>query len=89
MAERTKAQNYGHLLLLAGEEEGSQVVVACPVPRVQGWLVVAPEDVGGEDGDASSLHLAYLSSPFGGWHAAIVYLAHDWEGVDAVEEESL
>ena len=89
MAERTKAQDHRHLLLLAGEEEGTQVVVACPVPLVHGGLMVAPEDVGGKDGDASCLHLAYLSSPFGGWHAAIVYLAHDWEGVDAVEEESL
>ena len=88
MAERPYAQNHGHAFLAAHVEETAQVAVAVPVPPSLLWFVVNPETVGGNDGDAASLHFLYFPSPFPFGHPGIVYLSHHGQCVPSVDDDT-
>ena len=89
MTERAYAKHYGHILALAYFKKLPKVHIARPIPMSFLWLMMNPEYVCSDNGNASSLHLTYLPTPILCRNTGIVYLAHNRQYVLAANDKSL
>ena len=89
MTEWPYAKHHRHVLALAHLKELPEIHIICPVPMPFLWLMVNPEHVCSNNGDASSLHLTNLPSPILCRHTGIVYLAHYRQYMLASNDKSL
>ena len=88
VAERAYAQHYRHADFLACFYKLAQVFVSLPIPLAFLLFMVNPKDVGGKDGDATSLHLQDFAPPVLFWNSCVVDFAHDGQNMSAVDDET-
>ncbi len=87
MIPRPNAHDEWQPNVFAGLGERVEIALAGPVPLVLDFLVVNPEDVGGDDGDSACLHFEEFVAPFGLRIARVVEFAHHREPGFAVAKK--
>ena len=88
MAEGAETEHDRNVLLLTDFEEASEVALAVPAEDALLLLDMVPEDIGGDDGDASFFHLPHFRLPFVSRDTRIVYLAHDGDNSFTSNDEA-
>ena len=89
MTERSHAQHYGHIFLLAYLKESAQAPLTIPAEDALTLFDMIPEHVGSHNGHPTLLHFPHLTLPLVDRQTGIVDFAHDGTDASAVYHQPI
>ena len=89
VTERTQAKHHRHLFLFAYLQESAQVTLTVPTEDTLLLFDMVPEDIGGNDGHPTLLHLPDLCLPLVLRQSRIVYLTHHGAYPAPVDDQTI